>query len=262
MSKNSYKSVNERRENLLRFLASNQNSSLNEISSHFKTSEITTRRDISILSEEGLINKSVKGLYSLNCDPSFDPRYFLRYSRRHKEKSAIAQAAAELAGDCGCLFLAGGTTVLELSKHLSCSSPALIITNNLYIPMYLSQQPGNVQVDFLPGSVVFPGMSTAGTQALESIAGYNAEVVFFSADGLDIESGVTSDELQLNFVTHAMIRQARKRVLLIDSSKLGVTAIQKLADLSEVDVVVIDSNAEPSLLDALRERTEVVVAKL
>ena len=67
MAKNSLDAVNFRREELLRFLALNQNSSLSDISSRFGTSEMTIRRDLRVLSEKGLISKGIGNLYSLNA---------------------------------------------------------------------------------------------------------------------------------------------------------------------------------------------------
>ncbi len=259
MSKNSYQAVNSRREDLLRYLANHQNSSLSEISAYFQTSEITIRRDIGVLAEQGLVGKGCNGLYSLNCDWAFDSRYFLRYSSRHKSKAAIGKLALELVAPNSCLFLAGGTTVLEFSKHLSAVSPLFIITNNFYIPMYLSQHPDNVRVQFLEGNVDFPGMSTAGPRACETIVRYNADLAFFSADGLDPRGGASSGEVALNDVTRAMLAHARKRVLLIDSSKLNQTAIEKTADITEIDVIVTDSGAESSDLHKLRELVPTVL---
>ena len=118
MAKNSIAAVSSRRESLLRFLALNQNSTLNDIASEFGTSEMTTRRDLYVLFEDGLISKGVDNRYSLNCDPAFDPQFFFRYSTNHRKKLAIAERAARLISSGSLAFLDNGTTVLEFAKQL------------------------------------------------------------------------------------------------------------------------------------------------
>ena len=191
MPKNFYAAVDMRRQEILRYLANHQNCALGEIAEEFKTSEMTVRRDLHALSAESLITQNSKGLYSLNCDPSFDPRYFLRYSAHHLWKAAIARAAVSLISPGDFIFMDSGTTVLELSKHLEGIEPLSVATNNLYIPMYLSQRPSRIQVEFLGGDVHLPSMSTYGLHACRKIESYNADLLFFSADGLDFEAGVS-----------------------------------------------------------------------
>ena len=51
----------------------------------------------------------------------------------------------------------------------------------------------------------------------------------------------------------ALMGIADKRVLLVDSSKFGVTALIRLADLSEFDVVLTDSGIAPTEAEMLRQ---------
>lgn len=261
MAKNSLDAVNFRREELLRFLALNQNSSLSDISSKFGTSEMTIRRDLRVLSEKGLINKGIGNLYSLNCDPAFDPKYFFRYSANRPKKLAIAAAAVELIPSGSFLFLDSGTTVLELAKQLSHLDNISIVTNNLYIPMYIAQRPGSTKIDFLGGDVDLPSMSTSSIPACKRVEGYHADLIFFSADGVDLTHGVTTKEYNLIDIKKAMLSHAEKKVLLADSSKMNACSIQAVAPLEEIDVIVTDWEVPAALLTQLREIVpQVIVA--
>lgn len=263
MPKNSYAAIDCRRDDLLRYLASHQKSSLTEIKEQTGTSEITVRRDLNALSLEGLISKNSQGLYSLNCDPAFDPRYFLRYSAQHAKKAAIARSAVQLIHPGSFLFLGSGTTVLELSKHLTQVQPLSIATNNLYIPMYISQQPGGIQVKFLGGDVDYPSMSTFSPYTCQRVAQHHADIVFFSEDGLDFETGISTDEYALIDVKRAMLAHSEKKVLLLDSSKMNKRALQYVMPLAEVDTVIIDAAASEADLARLRQIVpSVIVAEL
>ena len=259
MAKNFYAAVDLRRQEILRFLANHQNSSLSEIAEEFKTSEMTIRRDIHVLSQEGLITQNSRSQYSLNCDPSFDPQYFLRYSAHHQQKVAIAEEARSLIKSGEFIFMDSGTTVVELSKHLQHVQELTIVTNNFYIPMYISQRPSNIQVEFLGGVVHLPSMSTYGLEACRKVESYRADYVFFSADGLDFEAGISTDEYRLSDIKEAMLRNARKRVLLLDSSKLNRIAIQRIATFDDLDIVVTDSGISADDLTKLRAIVEEVI---
>lgn len=262
MPKNSYAAVNSRREELLRFLALNQNSPLSDITAEFGTSEMTIRRDLLALSEEGLIMKGVNGRYSLNCDPAFDPKYFLRYSANHGKKLAIAQRAVSLISPGNFIFLDSGTTVLELAKQLVDVPSISILTNNLYIPQYISQRPSSIEIEFLGGNVNLPSMSTTGVSACQKIEQYNADFVFFSADGLDAVRGVTTKEYQLIDVKKAMLQHASAKVLLIDSTKINVSAVQIVAAVEDIDIIVTDDQiSDASYLQFSQLAREIIVAK-
>lgn len=263
MAKNSIAAVSSRRESLLRFLALNQNSMLIDIASEFGTSEMTIRRDLYALSEDGLISKGVDNRYSLNCDPAFDPQFFFRYSTNHRKKLAVAEEAAKLISSGDFVFLDSGTTVLELSKKLMHLDNIKIVTNNLYIPMYISQNPGTIDTELLGGPVDWPSMSTNSDAACKKLEEYRADCVFFSADGVDPVHGVTIKETQLTHIKSIMLKQAEKKVLLADSSKLGCCSGRELMSLSDVDVLVTDWDITDVMLQQLQGYVgEIIVATL
>lgn len=210
-----------------------------------------------------LVSKNINNQYFLNCDPAFDPKYFLRYSANRQKKVAIADAAVRLIPPGSFLFLDSGTTVLELAKRLVDLESICVVTNNLYIPMYISQRPCSISVEFLGGNVNLPSMSTSGVPACQKSDEYRADFVFFSADGIDFTRGVTTKEYQLVDVKRAMLRNADKRILLIDSSKINIYTVQYIASLDEIDTVIIDSGickADEQMLEQLVPN--VVIAKL
>lgn len=50
----------------------------------------------------------------------------------------------------------------------------------------------------------------------------------------------------------ALMQAVDRRVLLVDSSKFGMTALIRLADLREFDLVITDSGIAPAEAEALR----------
>ena len=64
--------------------------------------------------------------------------------------------------------------------------------------------------------------------------------MFFSCSGISSNYGITSIENRVVEVCQEMLRHTDLRILLCDSSKVGKNSILRLADLNEVDYVVMD----------------------
>ena len=58
-----------------------------------------------------------------------------------------------------------------------------------------------------------------------------------------------------------MLDIARRRIVMADGSKLGRIELAHLCPIDDIDIVITGQSADPSLVDALRERDcEVVIA--
>ena len=47
-----------------------------------------------------------------------------------------------------------------------------------------------------------------------------------------------------------MLLNARKKILLADSSKLGNVSFAKFGDLSSIDILITDAYADPKMIEA------------
>ena len=67
---------------------------------------------------------------------------------------------------------------------------------------------------------------------------FNADICFFSVRTLTRDGRLTDNAIAENAVRKIMLSRSRRRVLLLDSKKLGDPCISTLCDLSEIDTVV------------------------
>ena len=59
-----------------------------------------------------------------------------------------------------------------------------------------------------------------------------------------------------------MIENARQAIVLTDSSKLGVRAMNNICELSQIDIVITDANAPKQILKELEQAgVRVIIAK-
>ncbi len=88
-----------------------------------------------------------------------------------------------------------------------------------------------------------------------------ADTAFISARGLSLQRGLTEANPAESALKEIMLANAARVVALVDSSKLGRTALSLFAPLERVDALVTDDEADPVILGRLREAgLEVYVA--
>ena len=78
--------------------------------------------------------------------------------------------------------------------------------------------------------------------------------LFFGADGIDSNFGITCATAEEATLTQKMMRASAKSVVLADSSKFGRRGFSKICDLEAVDRIITDSGVQPLYLERLRER--------
>ena len=94
-------------------------------------------------------------------------------------------------------------------------------------------------------------MSLVGRKTADSFQNYNADKVFLSCKGLDMQKGITDGNDETGSMKQTMIQAARKVYLVADHLKFGNVAFAKICDLSEIDVIITDQKPENHWLDYL-----------
>jgi DeoR family fructose operon transcriptional repressor len=221
---------------------------ISELMKMLTASESTIRRDLEELERQGLI-KRVHGGAVLLQHMTYEPSNLDKSVMFAEAKEKIGRLAASLVEEHTSLIIDAGTTTAALARHLQ--TPHLrVITNGLNVAEILRGKQYNV--------LVTGGVLKANTQAmvgeltLELLSRFHVDICFLGINALSQEEGLTTPDLQEAFVKQAMIRAARKVVLLIDSSKFGKVTLSHVAGIREIDIVITDegiSNEDRSWLE-------------
>ena len=100
-----------------------------------------------------------------------------------------------------------------------------------------------------------------GGETVEALGRLHCDVVFLGTNGLTPTHGLSTPDPDEAAVKRAMVRSARRKVVLADSSKVGATLLISFASLSDIDVLVTDSGLpEADRQQLVNEGLEVVVA--
>lgn len=238
----------ERRNLILEKIHEEKRVIVNELSREFDVSEETIRRDLEKLADEGHVIKSYGGAV-INERSSIDLPFNIRWKANPQGKQKMAEIVNREIDDGDHIILDASTTAVFIAKSIKQKKHLTVITNSIENLLELSDVSGwNI---ISTGGLLKKGsMSLLGKKASDSIRGYNADKVFFSCKGIDMEKGVTDGNDETADVKKDMLSSAAKIYLIVDSTKFGTVAFSKICDLSGIDVVVTDKKPDAAWLDA------------
>lgn len=246
----------ERRRQIASLTAVEGRVNVTELSDKFDVTAETIRRDLAVLDRDGIIQRVHGGAVSSQSYLTTELPLDTRLRSATTAKSAIAKAALQfLPSGEGSVFLDAGTTTNVLAGLIKDApgAPSLsFVTNSLPIAVDLSSS-GKLNIQLLGGTVRAITQAVVGDTALRTLALLRADVAFIGTNALTVDHGLSTADAQEAAVKSAMVTNARRVVVLCDSSKLGSDYLVSFAGLDSVDVVVTDSDAPSSFVDELTE---------
>lgn len=229
---------NEREEKILNILYERNKIRNNELAKLLYVSISTLRRDLEKLEEKGLIVKN-HGICSLSEKLRDERSQFnLREQEHSVAKIKIAKEAIKLIRDGEVIMIDASSTVYNMIHFLDKFKNLLVITNSAKASIELAAM--SIKNICVGGCMVNKSLSYVGQQAIENIRQYNADMVFFSCKGITPDGYLTDTFLEENDIRKEMIRQAKRKVVLCDSSKIGKRYVYNLCHVSEVDDIICE----------------------
>jgi DeoR family glycerol-3-phosphate regulon repressor len=230
------------------------------LAAQFGISQMSARRDLAALSQQGLIQRSqgaavavtapdlASGLPSLGEADMREQQYETRRRRQNVAKQAIARSAAGLINPEDNIALDVGSTVLAMARELVKHTGIHVFTNHLRVASLLGS---SRCVVLMPGGIVRPQeLSVCGQQAVADASGRWFSKVFLGVAGLTQEGGFDSSPEDTQ-VKRAYIEHADQVILLCDASKFGKRSLVQACSLQEIDILITDEAPPPALARAL-----------
>ncbi|MCS4490987.1 DeoR/GlpR family DNA-binding transcription regulator [Corynebacterium sp. ES2715-CONJ3] len=254
----------ERRRQIASLTAVEGRVNVTELAARFNVTAETIRRDLAVLDREGVVHRVHEGAVANQTFQTTEYPLDTRARSASGAKNSIAQAAVRfLPPSQGGIFLDAGTTTAALADIIALQPQAkqwAIVTNSLSIALNLANS-GLDEIQLLGGSVRSITQAVVGDTALRTLALLRAEVAFIGTNALTLDHGLSTADAQEAAIKSAMITNARKIVVLCDSTKMGTDYLVSFGSIADIDVIITDSNAPESFVKALKENNiEVVIA--
>ena len=241
----------ERRNLILEKVYEDKKVIVSELSREFKVSEETIRRDLEKLAGDGHVIKGYGGAV-INEKTDIDLPFNVRWKYNAEGKKKIADLVKREIEDGDHIILDASTTAVFIAKSIKQKKRLTVITNSIENMLELSGVSG-WDIISTGGVLNSDSMSLIGKKAAEEVMSYNADKLFLSCRGLDLEKGITDGNDEIVNVKQKMIQSAAKVYLAADSSKFGKVAFSQICSIKDVDVIITDRKPEKVWLDAFKE---------
>lgn len=207
-------------------------------------SAMTIRRDLAELETARLITRTHGGARAYHAS-SLEAYYAERETTRSAQKAEIAAKAAPLARTSHCIYLDAGTTAMALARRLP-ESGLTVVTSAPNIALELVTRKSALAVILLGGNLNPKTLSCSGPSMASQIDGLNIDMAFMATTGLTAASGFTVGDWGECTGKRAVIARAQRVIMLLDSSKFGISMPYTFARPREIEITVTDSELPAS----------------
>lgn len=240
----------ERMVALLAAVAEQGEVQLSDLAEKLGASAATIRRDVAVLADQGLLIRTHGG--ARRAKQGVELPVKLRDGRNRKAKETIARAAVErLPLGKQAIALTGGTTTTEVLRALHARHDITIITNSVSLALEAANI-GQQRVLIAGGVLRTNSLELVGSLAEATFRQINVQTAIVGCDGVSVAGGLTTHDVTEASTNHTMIERAQRVICVADGTKVGQMTLAKLADLSDVDLLVTDSHADPAELARIR----------
>jgi DeoR/GlpR family transcriptional regulator of sugar metabolism len=218
------------------------------LSQQLDVSEDTIRRDLQELADNNKVIKVHGGALSLSFnDYHTTPIY------AHAQKKLIARKAAALIQDDMFVTTTGGTTLIELARHLPPTLKATFISGSLPVALEYTHHP-SIDVILIGDKVSKNSRITVGGEAISKIRQIKADICFLGVNAIDAAHGVTDNDWEVVQVKKAMIESARTVICVTIAEKLNSSMPFHVCPVEDLDVLITELQPEDSLLEPYRQK--------
>ncbi|WP_221583525.1 DeoR/GlpR family DNA-binding transcription regulator [Microbacterium sp. G2-8] len=242
----------QRRRALAEILEREGSVQLAEAAAALGVSEMTIRRDLDGLEQEGVARR-VRG----GATRAVGPRPFgERMGQRRAAKARIAQKVLDLVPAHGAIALDASTTAGVLAEQLGRHEDLLVVTNS-WENFGALRRAGTPRATLTGGQADDLTGSLVGPMACRAAAAVRYSTLFASGAGVDVAHGASDVSLEEAQVKLEFARGAERVVLLVDSTKLGNPGMARGLEWGDVALLVTELDVADARLDPYRELVEI-----
>ncbi|MHC2998875.1 DeoR/GlpR family DNA-binding transcription regulator [Microbacterium sp. HJ5] len=247
----------ERQGQIERMLLLDGRVSVVDLAGRFDVTTETVRRDLGLLESAGVLRRVHGGAVPVDRGSTAESPLTERLQHHSAAKSAIAQRAIEAISDGfrGSVYFDAGTTTAAVASRLGArltAGPVEVVTHALTLAHSLAAIP-DAALTLVGGRVRGITGAAVGADTVRAIEGMRPDIAFLGTNGVSAGFGLSTPDPDEAAVKRAIVRAARRVVVVADADKLGRELLIGFASLADVDVLVTDADPGPELSAALAE---------
>lgn len=247
-----------RQEHISRWIQHEGFLSVDKLVGELGVSRMTVHRDLDELEAKGLLRK-IRGGATVRRSTQFESSLGYRKRASVEAKRRIGEAASSLINSGDVIMIDDSTTGLALLPHLKQFEDLTVITNFTLLLSALKSET-NINLISVGGQYESRHAAYVGMLSEKALAHLYADVLFASVSSMK-GSDLYHQDQRIVAVKRAMMASADRRVLILDSSKVGQGALYRVCSVDEFTDVVFDQGIDRTVVGHCRDRdVNVIVA--
>lgn len=225
--------MNLRQKEIIQILGREGEVTIKSLSERLNVTEMTIHRDVDFLQAQRYVYKKRGAVMHVeNSDRSNGDFYA-------DEKRAIGMKTASLIKEGQSVIFDNSTTAMECARFFDPSKKYLFYTTGMETASVLSKYDKSIL--YCSGGYYFPASrGFVGSQAEAFVRSMTADVCIIGASGVSLEAGITTPYPMHTALQKAIVLAAKTKILVCDHSKFDKTAMEKICDLKDIDMIVTD----------------------
>ncbi len=241
--------TSQRKQHILEVLKREGQIIAKTLSHELGLSEDTIRRDLRELAQEGLLQRVHGG--ALPVSPAI-ANFAGREDILQDEKVAIGKAAARLIKNGQVVILDGGTTAVQVARHLDRNLQATIVTHSARTALELINYP-EIEIVLIGGRMFKHSIVSVGAAAIQAMSHIRADIYFMGVTGIHPEAGLSTGDLEEAYIKLALSKQAAETMVLASHEKLGAASPYVVMALDEVSGLLVEHSVSEETLFPYRQ---------
>ena len=245
--------MTERQSKIIKLVNQYQKIEVSRLAEMLDVSQVTIRKDLDYLEEEGLLSRE-HGYALIKNANDINTRLTINYETKLK----IAIKAAEMVSNGETVMLESGSTCALMAEQLAkLKKDVTIITNSAYIAIRIRDLPVR-KVILLGGEYQKEYQGMVGPLVRKCAREFFVDKFFVGTDGFIPEAGVTCDDLMRVETMKYMADSANRMIILADSSKFSQKGVVIQSTFDEIDTICTDSGISEETVAILNKRNILV----
>jgi DeoR/GlpR family transcriptional regulator of sugar metabolism len=233
-----------RQREILQLLRTRGSVSVADLEREFGISAMTARRDLRVLEDGGLAQRTYGGAI-LPETAAVEDSFEQRIGQAVEAKNRLAAAALDLVTDGEIVFVDSSTTAyFALRELIAAGREPTVVTNSLPV-MQLVSDSGRGELVGLGGTYRAGARSFVGHDTVRAARALLADTALISVKGLTDDGSLSDPDPLEAEVKRTMIEQSTQSIFLLDASKLEGRGLVVIARLEELTVVLAAGVEDP-----------------
>ncbi|WP_439243193.1 DeoR/GlpR family DNA-binding transcription regulator [Lonepinella sp. BR2474] len=228
------RNTQQRRQQIMQLLQQQGEVTVEQLVQLFDTSEVTIRKDLTALENNGFLLRRYGGAILMPQD------IFEQEELLSKQKLAIAKIAAERIREHNRIIVDSGSTTAALIKQLDGKQGLVVMTNSLSVATELRALENEPTLLMTGGTWDTHSESFQGKVAEQVLRSYDFDQLFIGADGIDLERGTTTFN-ELIGLSQVMADVSREVIVMVESQKIGRRMPNLELTWAQIDVLITDN---------------------